>query len=564
MAQPFNDSADSFSQALSISDVEQGSLAFNVRYLDKLEGRKDSEGALRFRIRTGERFTARLDGSPPSVSSNEFLRKYFLSSGAKRGTSVTLTFPPGEEIVLSVGEVHGTVAPSDIQIRRRKTTVTASLNQILYGPPGTGKTYSSVLKAMSIIDGKTYTVDATDGAYKTLKKRFDELRDTGQICFVTFHQSYGYEDFIEGIRPTTEDGKVTYEVRDGVLKRIAKAATENWTKATPGSKPIDDVTFDAAFSRLAEQIQATADGSVEMQLAEGACIKVSLSENGAHLHFHAPSGNSWKISKQKLKSLWPRRNEIQKPSEISAFNRSYIWAALQALKRLEWNIPPTKAEPESLRQFVLVIDEINRGNISKVFGELITLVEEDKRLGAVGEMRVMLPYSQDDESPFGLPPNLHILGTMNTADRSIAVLDTALRRRFQFEELMPEPELLSTNVEGVNLVMLLETLNERIELLYDRDHTIGHAYFMGIASLEQLRQAFRHKVIPLLQEYFYENWSKVRRVLNDLESGDFVRKVVRPPLPSDGDDGYESEPRPVYSVNPVSFPVEAFKRIYGG
>lgn len=190
-------------------------------------------------------------------------------------------------------------------------------------------------------------------------------------------------------------------------------------------------------------------------------------------------------------------------------------------------------------------------------GELITLLEEDKREGAENEVAVTLPYSNER---FTLPANLHILGTMNTADRSIALLDTALRRRFRFEELAPDPELLE-DVGGVQLGKVLQAINERLEYLKDRNHLIGHAWFMGVKTKADVDDIMRHKVIPLIAEYFYEDWRKVQAVLGG--AGDFVqsRKLESPPGLKE-DDAYED--RYSWAVKKEEFPLEAYSRLIKG
>ena len=181
----------------------------------------------------------------------------------------------------------------------------------------------------------------------------------------------------------------------------------------------------------------------------------------------------------------------------------------KVIKALENNEPFRFGQAE---RFVLIIDEINRANISKVFGELITLLEEDKRLNTENEIRVKLPYSGDT---FVLPPNLYIIGTMNTADRSIALLDTALRRRFGFEEIIPQPSLL-TPIDDIDMPTLLHRMNQRIEVLYSRDHTIGHAYLMSVNTIDELITTMQNKIIPLLKEYFYDDWEKIGLVLGGI------------------------------------------------
>ncbi len=168
------------------------------------------------------------------------------------------------------------------------------------------------------------------------------------------------------------------------------------------------------------------------------------------------------------------------------------------------------ARIHSKSKYVLIIDEINRGNIAKIFGELITVIEDSKRTGGDDAATVTLPYSKED---FGVPNNLYIIGTMNTADRSIALLDTALRRRFHFVEMMPDPKLVPEDIHGVNCQKLLEAMNNRIRFLLDREHQIGHTYLMNVKSIDSLASTFKNKIVPLLQEYFYDNWEKIELVL---------------------------------------------------
>ena len=281
-------------------------------------------------------------------------------------------------------------------------------------------------------------------------------------------------------------------------------------------------------------------------VSKGNSLFRAIGEFTGDYEFHSrPEGGY--AHRRTVRWYWVDRKGVA-VSEI--YTRNFMQKSIYGLFLDELNTPvlnrylnsqqtDSSVEPEP---FVLIIDEINRANISKVFGELITLLEPDKRLGQRNALKVRLPYSGDH---FGVSSNLHILGTMNTADRSIALLDTALRRRFTFREMMPDPSLLKGAVEacGLDLPTILATINERIEYLYDREHQIGHAYFIDCKSKIDVDTVMRHKVIPLLAEYFFEDWEKIAAVLGDAVSDDgsitggFLKRSVlkSPPGIEDGD-----------------------------
>ena len=312
--------------------------------------------------------------------------------------------------------------------KENKTEVVYDKNMILYGPPGTGKTYSTAIYAVAICDNKN--VEELKKNYDEVMERYDALLKEGRVKFITFHQSYGYEEFIEGIKPVLNgQDAIGYTIEDGAFKAFCKDATK-----------------------------------VEGENSHNAVV----GDNDADVSM-----------KQQDKEL-PNKN------------------------------------------YVFVIDEINRGNISKIFGELITLIEDTKRAGMDEARTAVLPYSGE---LFSVPSNVYILGTMNTADRSISLMDTALRRRFQFIEMMPDVAILekigANRVEDLDVALMLKTINERITYLYDREHTIGHAFFTKLAkdsSIDTLRSIFEKSVIPLLQEYFYEDYQKIQFVLGDNEN----------------------------------------------
>ncbi|ECL9140281.1 AAA family ATPase [Campylobacter jejuni] len=388
-----------------------------------------------------------------------------------------------------------TFSKDDFKIIKDNINNNISLNQILYGSPGTGKTYHTIDKALEILGENLESRDEK-------KAKFDEYVKNGQIVFTTFHQSYGYEEFVEGIKPhidSEENSKeIKYEIKDGIFKELCEKALENRDSIK---------NFNFYIDKLKEKVKI--DDNNPEKYFELPNTKYSIQyRNGKtfRIKFDDMSKNhkDYPVSIDNIEKLYKTSNI----DEI--YNSAYVRAILNYLKLQGLEDYKEKDEKVNL-PYIIIIDEINRGNVSKIFGELITLIEASKRIGEKEELKVTLPYSGKE---FGVPKNVYIIGTMNTADRSITSLDTALRRRFEFIEMMPDVSKLSMDCEGINLQELLKAINTRIEYLLDREKTIGHAFFISVENLEDLKKVFKNKIIPLLQEYFYNDYALINAVLN--------------------------------------------------
>lgn len=409
------------------------------------------------------------------------------------------------------------------------------LNRILFGAAGTGKTFHSINHALSIIENKPLEVLEQEGR-TALKTRFDQYKEQGQIQFVTFHQSFSYEDFVEGIRAETDDnGQLNYDVKSGVCKELCKRAV---------FKQVSEADIERTINEFVEQISLN---EKVLETKTGVEFTVFNSSGKGGISVRTTTQNEIVISKKAIK------NYLLDPSENIRSNQAYAWAIARYIKnKLD---EKTSDDETYLKNFVLIIDEINRGNISRIFGELITLIEDSKRQGAGEELSVTLPYSKEE---FSVPSNVYIIGTMNSSDRSLTGLDIALRRRFTFIETPPKPELLNEiEVEGLNVGDLLKVINQRIEVLLDRDHCIGHANFMSLKkqpTLEHLAQIFKQKIIPQLQEYFFDDWEKINMVLNAngmLKAKSVESSVLFPNVESDSDGFFEEQK--TWELNDTAF-----------
>jgi 5-methylcytosine-specific restriction protein B len=452
-------------------------------------------------------------------------------------------------------------------------------NIILYGPPGTGKTYSTIQYAVAIIEDRPLS-EVKSEDYQEVFKRYLKYKDAGLIAFVTFHQSFSYEEFIEGIRPVVSSdengestGGIEYVIQDGVFKLFCNKA------GTPIRA--DDTSLDLGIGKNPTVWKVTLKGAGDNQ------IRTECMENG-HIRIgwdgygeitsdatdytqydDNPILNAFYnkmqigdivmscYSSRTIDAIGVITGEPEWHDEYSEYKRlrKVKWLVkginedivdfnagkiLNGLSVAKLSVSATdavqilrKVNPNLFDQNVkipnrvFVIDEINRGNISKIFGELITLIEPSKRIGAFEELRATLPYSRQD---FGVPDNVFIIGTMNTADRSIAMIDTALRRRFEFVEMKPDTDILKgVRVKNIDISNMLDIINKRIIVLLDREHTIGHSYLLPLKTdptIETLAAIFQKRIIPLLQEYFYDDYEKIQLVLGDNQKTDDTPRFI--------------------------------------
>ena len=427
------------------------------------------------------------------------------------------------------------IAGSPEEVADSPSVSTAPRNQILYGPPGTGKTYRTVAHAVALLEGveedaleanlKEQVGDDPGLQRKELRRRYENFRREGRVALVTFHQAFTYEDFIEGIKPLPPDesGQVSYDVVDGIFKLMCHRARQaTGTPAGISSISFDDL-FDTLLADLRERLKTQEE--VELRTPTNRTIRVYEISNNMIWYRHTDSVNHH-VTRKGLREYYERYHATI-PDEIGSLEygitnakKTLLLLLLELGRKTHQpsNHLPAQAAPSTHQPYVLVIDEINRGNVANIFGELITLIEDDKRAGQPEALTVQLPYSKQD---FSVPQNLYLLGTMNTADRSVEALDTALRRRFSFTEMLPRPELLPTDIEGINLREMLVAINTRLEQLLDHDHCIGHALLIHVKTFDQLREAFRRSILPLLQEYFFGDWGKIGLVLG----GAFIQQV---------------------------------------
>ena len=482
------------------------------------------------------------------------------------------------------------------------------LNQILFGPAGPGKTYSAIIRAMEIADERHYG-NLTPERYSMLKKRFDQLRAAGRIEMVTFHSNYSYEEFVEGIKPNTENrDMLIYTKENGIFKMLVNVAKAEQLKTNGGGRidfsmtrvfklslrntanPEDgdiyeyclgndviamgyggDIDLSCVVSRndineILENSNAFSEKRFtgkaieifKLLMREGDIVLISNGNDNVraiaqitgdyeynemtplnYCHFRPVRwlyhGGNIPVEKLLITNKLPRQPIYSfcnlKKEGINGYNENIN---TQYLGQLLGGLPSSRA-----KNYVLIIDEINRGDLSRIFGELTTLIDDDKRLGASNELTVKLPYTKE---LFGIPKNLYIIGTMSVADRQTHPVDFTLRRRFSFIELPPKAEFVPEEIRDVYIL-----LNKRINALLGGDYLIGHGYFMN--RNRSAEDTWFTSVIPLIGEYCRGRWDLLEQLLGPAQSetnrtgkngkyASFIKSYTTEELSLKGEGGY--------------------------
>lgn len=487
-------------------------------------------------------------------------------------------------------------------------------NTILYGPPGTGKTYNTVMYAVAIIENKKLEEIKKEN-YTEVIDRYNKYKEDGLIEFTTFHQSYGYEEFIEGIKPVIhsdeeDETDIQYEVVPGLFKKFCDIAGKPILR-----KEKCDIGINESPTIWKISLEGSGENSTRTECMKNEHIRIGYDEYGREITnlFKGVAGRhilNYFINDMSIGDIVMSCYDCNTVDAIGVVTGEYEWhneyPEYKRLRKVNWIVKGIKENiikinngsrlsnptvyklrmdlsdvmeiiekyskntievEEKKKNHVFIIDEINRGNISKIFGELITLIEPTKRIGQTEGQKVRLPYSQ---KLFGVPNNVYLIGTMNTADRSIATIDTALRRRFNFKEMLPDEEVLDgIYVEDVSIKDIFIKMNKRITVLFDREHTLGHAYFLPLKdapTIETLANIFENSIIPLLQEYFYEDYEKIRMVLGDnqkdSEDKQFITIEENDYNDLFGDTDYDFEEMSTYKINSFALTnIEAYRSI---